>query len=248
MSEAETSLEAIDPAFRAGVMKTLEQMHHEARADARDLAILSVTEAGVSLSVVVDDGTITQAHHAGAPDPGTRAVLELVCRHAIGAPVQDVADHAVGQALEQLLDRSLPSPVPGILIPRNAGEMFRIPLALARMLWDDYRRHSGAEPMENMFERPLSAGWLALDGDTKSTRIKQAIETHATNSGLGPEDFVLSTLDEFDRIFVIIAETVPQDQRPTLLMRLETSIRQQLGERIEVFAEEAKDDNRIRRL
>jgi len=239
--------DGVHPAFEKGVAETLDAVSHAGEpGDGSDWIVAEIDL--LRLAVRTCGGVVEEANFSGTDTPGERAVLELICRQAEGAPLQDVAEHAVASAMETLLDRSLPPPVQGILTPLNAGDMFQRPMRLARDLWRVHQDATGATPEENTFERPFSEEWGALSTEEKSRRIGESLAAAVRVAGLPADHLELSRLDTFDRGFILFSDAVSQNDRPALLMQVERSVRSLLGERIEFFAEEAKDANRIRRL
>lgn len=239
----------IHPAFVDGIARINDCCTRRCtKPPDQEVEIIDSEFDGLRMSVAIDGDTATWAGFAGTDHPGESAVLKLVCRYAIGAPLRDIAEHAVSQALETLLDRNQPRPVAGILTPHNAGAMFARPSRLLRHLWQTYREAHGVIATENEFDRPFSDTWKALDQTTKLDRISDILAENAKLVGLDLGDLVISRIDTYDRVFLFFSERITQKQQPSLLMDLEQKVRANLGERVELFVEEAKDANRIRRL
>lgn len=210
----------------------------------------SVSVDGVTFAVAVDATSklVTTARHQGGADGPTRAVLDQMAAFAEGAPVQEVVEHAAVYALDRLLDRSMPRPVEGILTPRNAGPQFAVPIRLMRALRERYFTESGETEIENHFDRPYSNRWLSLDVAGKAALIKPEMSAYLNERGLTGDDLFIHEIDKYDRVILVFGPNVPADVKPPLLMELERRLRAVTGERIELFAEPAKDDNKIRRL
>ena len=66
--------------------------------------------------------------------------------------------------------------------------------------------------------------------------------------GLGEDDLWLANLEKLRRVVIAFGPRVEHDKKARLLMRLEHRIRQCIGERLELYMEDMKDNNQIRRL
>ena len=249
------------PAFRAAMAETAAAPRRQGPlAPPSGSAVVQVSEDGVTLAVAVAeaDGRIVAARHDGAADPAVRAVLDQLCRLIEGVPVQEAAEHGVAYAMEALLDHDQPPPVAGILTPRNAGPAFALPTRLVRALWRTHMEAAGKETAgmgaagasaaRNTFDRPFSPAFLALDAAGKRDLVERHLGAFRQAHGIAEAHLFLHDIDRYDRVVVMFGPGVPAAGKPALMMRLERHLRAATGERLELFVEVAKDDNRIRRL
>jgi hypothetical protein len=82
----------------------------------------------------------------------------------------------------------------------------------------------------------------------KTERLEALIQDYRGQTGLDETAMAVFEIDQYDRVVVMFGADVPVWYKPPHLLALERWLRQETGERIEVFVEIAKDSNRIRRL
>jgi hypothetical protein len=67
-------------------------------------------------------------------------------------------------------------------------------------------------------------------------------------AGFGPDDAWIADIERGFRVVVAFAAGVAPAAKPGFLMRLERRMRAATGQRLELYMDEMKDQNRIRRL
>ena len=240
----------IPEAFAGPIADRLGHLVHAGSAPVSDAPRISVEADGMSLTLTLEDAseTVTQAHFSAPPEAPESAVLDLLCAHAIGAPVRETVEHGLIFALQALRDPNTPAPVSGILTPRNAGACFAIPLRLVAAARREAEARFGRHKDTNFFDRPYSEAWQKLDKTGKRDLVLPPIARFKADNGLSDGAFELVEIDKYDRLFLAFTDEIAAWDKPVLLMRLERWLREQTGERIELFTEVVKDANRIRRL
>ncbi|MEP3113067.1 hypothetical protein [Nisaea sp.] len=240
----------IPQAFAGPIEDRLRRLTHLGRASASDSAKISVNADGMELTVVLDGETetISDACFEAPADAPEAAVLDLLCDHAIGAPVREMAEHGLIYALQALRNPDMPAPVSGILTPRNAAACFATPLRLVSAIRREIEAKSGRHTDTNFFDQPYSEAWRKLDKTGKRDLVLPHITVFKADNGLSDSAFELVEIDQYDRLFLAFTDEIAAWDKPVLLMRLERWLREQTGERIELFTEVVKDANRIRRL
>ncbi|WP_323798064.1 hypothetical protein [Nisaea sp.] len=241
---------AIPEAFAGPISDRLQHLVHEGPVPETDATVISAEAKGMRLSLVLDGDTETVANArfsapAGAPEA---AILDLLCAHAIGAPIREVIEHGLIFALQALRAPKAPSPVAGILTPRNAGACFKTPLRLVAAIRRETEARFGRHKDTNFFDRPYSDAWSKLDKIGKRDIVQPHIDGFKAANGISDGAFELVEIDQYDRLFLAFTDEIAAWDKPVLLMRLERWLREQTGERIELFTEVVKDANRIRRL
>lgn len=251
------ALDALPAAFRQAAAAISADLQRVAPLRSSPARLVEAAIDGVTLSLGIGhDGHISEARHADAEDPATSAVMDIICRIVEGRPVQDAADHGAVHAIEALTDPEQPRPVAGILTPRNAGAPFLLGQKLLRAADQLFRAETGAMRQPNEFDRPYSDAWLQLDDKEKRAAIDPVLARFRQAEGIASEDLSIVTIDRYDRVELMFRDGIPfveEDpvpywRKPILLRRLEAKLRRELGERIEVFVAEVKDQNAIRRL
>ncbi|MEQ8331796.1 hypothetical protein [Nisaea sp.] len=237
-------------AFAGPIAGRLQHLAHEGPAPDTGAAAISVEAEGMRLSLVLDGETetVTDARFMAPASAPEAAILDLLCAHAIGAPVREVIEHGLIFALQALRDPEAPSPVAGILTPRNAGACFKTPLEMVAAIRREAEARFGRHKDTNFFDRPYSEGWSKLDKIGKRDLVLPHIDSFKAACGISDDAFELVEIDQYDRLFLVFADEIPVWDKPVLLMKLERWLRKQTGERIELFTEVVKDANRIRRL
>jgi hypothetical protein len=252
-----SALADIAPALRDGVVRRLATIRHEGDLpDSVGSLIRLTAEAGTAtLSVLIDptDGhRIRDARHGGA-DPVERAVLDVLCESVIGTPIDDAAGHGPIRALARLLDPGQPRPVAGILHPINAHPAFQPALRMVQALRDSYAAQVGPMPRYNEFDTPPAAGWLELGDHERLARVKVAVATgfaEAEWSSVGLEVLRIDTDNHGHpvRIVVSFAQGVDSNDKPELMRSVEKILKIRVERKLQIFLEQLKDENMIRRL
>ena len=243
------SFDRVHPAFRAAVAAAADALCRDGALEAANGAErLAAAENGTSLQLLVRRGKILRAAHEGAGDPAQRAVLDVFCLAVEGLPMQEAADHGGHHTLARLRDSEATAPVPGIVTPCNADLLFQLPARLLRAAHADYRAGHEIRSVENFWNPTISKAWLRLDEAAQIARLETVLSRFLVDEGLEAGDACVVGVENNIRIVLAFAESVAYDRKPPLLMDFERRVRAATGDRIEVFAEEMKDTNRIRRL
>lgn len=211
-------------------------------------------EDGLALAVMVDPSRniIVHARHAGG-DLVQQAVLDTLCRAIEGTTVQEAADHGAIKALYAVVDRSQKRPVAGILLPRNANFAFAAAERLVRRLHATYRAASGEELRPNEFMTLPSGTWQSKSSDEKRSTLAAAVFGFATDRGLPPDSLHLERIErdllaQDIRIVITIGDQVPGGDKPALCRALERHLKDGVEATLQLYVEEVKDRNAIRRL
>lgn len=237
-------------AFAKTIADRLQHLVHKGPAAPSNTPVISVEAEGLGLTLTLEDETetVTDACFYAPEAAPEAAVLDVLCDHAIGAPVREVVEHGLVFALQSLRDPEAPAPVSGIVTPRNAGACFSIPLRLVAAVRREAEERFGRHKETNFFDRPYSETWKNLDKQAKRDHVLPHIESFKMANDIASDAFELVEIDQYDRLFLVFTDAIPAWDKPLLLMKLERWLREQTGERIELFTEVVKDANRIRRL
>ena len=193
----------------------------------------------MTLLVDGDGHTIRRAAHSGASTSVERALLDRLCALIVGLPIQKAADHGVIRLEYELRDKTMERPVAGVVTPEAADASFLLPLALVRGALGDYRSKTGYGETENTYDPQPSAPWMSMDGEARRKFLDGAIR----EIGYSAKDVVVTAI-EFD-VRVVVELAVADKQR--CLMALEAGIKDKVDARLELFLEEIKDINKLRR-
>ena len=244
------SAPTVPDCFRTAIAERLGNLRHRSPDLQEAEGSILVSEAGMSLLLQLEAGTeiVSDASFQAPEDSAEAAVLDELCAFAIDAPVREVVEHGLIYAMNALRDPDIPAPVQGILTPRNAGTHFTAPLRLLSLLRREAEARFGRHTDTNFFDRPYSDNWKALGEEGKRNLVLPLIAGFKQRNGYADASFSLAEIDQYDRLFLVFGDEIAVWDKPRILMDLAHWLRAQTGERIELFAEVAKDANRIRRL
>lgn len=240
-------LAGIHPAYRQRLAEVLAGVTHEGpppRAPAG--RVVTFARDAVTVWADVDPQThlVRQAGFAGAADDAERGMLEAFCRQMEGTPLVEAADHAAIRVEASLRDEVSPPPVPGTILPGNAGGAFVAAQHLVRGLLARYRSEAGYADVANMFDQPVADGWLRA---TAPRRLEMARAALATLSGC--QGLEIERLEGLRRLVVHFNAAVPDaaDQQK-LLVDAENHLRASLQTPMQLVLEVKADKNVIRQL
>lgn len=200
---------------------------------------------GVSLTLAVDPGSLRVVHagFAGATDHVEFGVLEALCTIVEGLPVVEAADHGVIRLEDKL--REGRAPVDGIVTPRAVAGAFDRPHALLRDALTELRALVPGLERTSSYDAGPAPGWRVLDRAERHAEVERVLGAFTLAHGLEPDSFALVAI-EFDVRLVFRA--APHPRLAALTMTLERTIRGEIDARLEVYLEEIRDRNKLRRL
>jgi len=212
--------------------------------------MVSGAEDGIRLSLTIDSGSsrliVREARHDGAGDTKTARVLDALCAIIVGRPLQEAADHGVIYVMAALPADC--APIVGIRTPRNAGPAFTLAERLVRQAHAAARQHFDIDHRENAWYLRPDTDWVMKDEAARVAVIKSVVTDFLRTQSLGEDDIFLSRIERGTRVTVGFASTVTYAMKPKLMLALEQQLRRETGNPLELFVEEMKDANKIRRL
>ena len=207
-------------------------------------------EDGIRLSIDVDCSSnrliVREARHEGAADPLTKRVLDKLCTIIVGRPLQEAADHGAIYTAAALHEDC--APITGIRTPRNAGPAFAMAERLVRKVHAVARQHFNVGHRENAWYVRPNADWLSKDEVSQAEVLKPIIASFLRTNDLGEDDIWIRRIERGTRVTIAFGDTVSYTVKPDLMMTLEQRLRRETGNPLELFMEEMKDANNIRRL
>jgi hypothetical protein len=233
-------LAALAPCYEARVREAAASPEHRGRV------FEGAAEGEIDgrvLSLELDGGTIVRAMFTGAKDAIETGVLETLCAAIEGLPIDEAADHGAIRAEAHLRDQS-DRPVSGIVTPRAAGEVF----AMAEKLMRKARASHGTPRARNEHDNALSESWRSAKESVRRDLLARAIETFCRARGMSSADVQVTAIEHDVRVVVTLPDSLPPNEKPKFAMDLERAIRHDVDPRLELYAEELKDKNKLRRL
>ena len=244
-------VEVVHPDLLPALHAVAAKLAYAGPLDARGGTRYEVSNPEATLAVSVGPApswTILAARHAGARSDTLQRLLDVLCRTVEGLPLREAADHGAIHALELLRQAGPSIAIRGIVTVRSAGSGFLMCETLIRGVLHEHERHAGALPIENFWNPPLSDAWRRKDTAQRLAALKPIVDEFRATAGLGENDLWLARIERVARIIVGFGAAIGHDQKPILLRKLESAIRRKTGDRLELYMEEMKDDNTIRRL
>jgi hypothetical protein len=199
---------------------------------------------GVALHLTVtEDHVIRKAGFSAPAGDPRRPLLNHFCAIIKSLPILEAAYHGPLRLEAALRAPGRARPVAGIVLPKAAHPMFALPVALIRAALADYRGRTGFREIESRYDQPLTPAWQAARPAERMARVA-AVLAGATDP-LAQATAVVA-IEHDVRIVLALPEAAAE--RPGLLLALERLIQTEIDPRLEVFAEERKDRNKLRRL
>jgi hypothetical protein len=218
--------------------------------DAATITLLNAEDEGVKLSVGIDGSSrrlmIKTAEHHGARSAVETRTLDALCALVVGRPLQEAADHGAIYAMAALPNDC--RKVDGIPTPTNAGAHFVLAQRLIRGIHAAARAKFQIGHRDNAWYLRPKADWLAMTELQQAEQVKPIIAAFLRENGLSEQDAWVSRIERGTRLTIAFSDGVSYSRKPALLMALETKLRGQTGDPLELFMDEMKDANKIRRL
>ena len=242
---------AVHPDLLSALHAVAARLEYAGPLDADSGTHYSVTIPEATLAVSIGSAPswmVRAARHAGTRDDTLQRLLDVFCRTIEGLPLREAADHGAIHVLERLRQQGPSLAIHGIVTVRSAGPGFVTCETLMRGILHEHERRSGPVPIQNFWNPPLSEAWRGMDTAARLATLKPIIDEFRATAGLGANDLWLVRIERMARIVVGFGAAVGHDRKPILLRKLESVIRHKTGDRLELYMEEMKDDNTIRRL
>lgn len=216
--------------------------------------LYSATDAGVTLSVWLVRGRtgwqVAEARYRLAENatPELKGTLETFCHAIEGLPLQEAADHGTIHTCERLREAVAEPLVEGIHTPRALGAAFARCDRLIRSILAQYRSATGDQETRNFWNPALSQDWRLKTIEQRMEILRPIMEDFCTSQGGARSDMWIARIEKMRRVVIDFDNAVDSARKPALLRGLERAIRHATGERLELYMEELKDNNGIRRL
>jgi hypothetical protein len=224
----------------------------EFSADSKSIFTVTSASAKLSLQIAEETHVISKALHAGVENGEEKVLWDVLCETFEGAPLLEGVEHGVLKVVHKLAELNIIGRGPGILLPSNAGEPFLSMQNTILSLYSNYRKETGFKPALNEFDLLPGRAWSALTDEARSERVSQSIAAFlALKTRRGKNlafERIEPDLDGYPvRVFVDFSDIESKD-RPDFARKLEVYLKNNLEYKLQVYAIEIKDRNRIRRL
>jgi len=209
---------------------------------------LSFSLEGCTLELLVSDGEhVIVGANGRAPDPLRQLLLAELCRVVTGLPVLEAAYHGALR-LEHRLRPASERPLPGIVLARAVHAHFGLAEDLLRGALASYRKLTGFEVTQARFDDRPRAEWLEASLEERKRRIELALAEWLPSLGLLAADVCVVSIRYDVRVELGLSEAWKSLDQPRLVMALERELQARVDPRLEVYVQELKDKNQLRRL
>ena len=204
------------------------------------LVMVQAAADGAILALLVEPAAnlIRMARHRDAATPEPAALLDRFCALIEGLPILEASDHGTIRLEARLRDRAARRPVPGVLSPEAAWSGFALPRALIRGALAAYRGKTGFSSRDNDFDPGAAAEWMGLDDKARRQRLAALID---------PAEATVTAIEHDVRVVVRFAAAMAGCDKQRQMMKMEQAIKAGAEPRLELYLEELKDANIIRR-
>ena len=210
--------------------------------------LATFTQEGCTLRLLVGAGHVVLGVSHDAPDELRQLLLAELGRLVTGLPVLEACFHGALRLEHRLRPQATERPVSGIVLPRAVHAHFALAEDLLRGVLASYRSLSGFDATRLQHDdRPRSA-WLASSADERKARLEAAFVDILPGFGLAASDVALVSIRYDVRVELGLSEAWKRLDQPRLVLALERELQARVDPRLEVYVQELKDKNQLRRL
>ncbi|HEC90942.1 MAG TPA: hypothetical protein ENI55_04680 [Alphaproteobacteria bacterium] len=234
-----TSDEIAD-AYAAALKQT--SLAFEGKTDEKSGLVMVQAEAdGAILALLVEPAAnlIHMARHRDAAVPERAALLDRFCALIEGLPILEASDHGTIRLEARLRDHaSAVRPVPGVVSPEAAWPGFALPRKLILGALATYRKKTGFASCDNDFDPGATEEWMGLDDKARRQKLAAVIDA---------AEATVTDIEHDVRVVVHFAAAAAGCDKQRQMMKMEQTIKTNVEPRLELYLEELKDANPIRR-
>lgn len=198
--------------------------------------------------VVAGDEHIIVGSHFSAVDQVRELLLGELCRLVTGLPLLEACYHGALRLEHRLRPASLGRPLSGIVLPRAVHPHFALAEDLLRGALANYRKLSGFDVTRGEYDDRPRAEWLNASLEERKRRLEVALGQLLPGLGLEAADVAVVSIRYDVRVELGLSEAWKKLDQPRLVMALERELQARVDPRLEVYVQELKDKNQLRRL
>ena len=209
---------------------------------------VSASRAECTLQLEVSPNHVVQRATSQAPDEARGLLLSELCRVVQGLPLLEACYHGALRLEHRLRPAAQGRPVSGIVLPRAVHPYFALVDDLLRAALAEYRKLADFQVTQSQHDdRPASA-WLSASADERSQQLEVALAEILPGLGLQAADVGVVSIRYDVRVELGLGEAWKKVDQPRLVMALERELQARVDSRLEVYVQELKDKNQLRRL
>jgi hypothetical protein len=183
-----------------------------------------------------------------APDPVRQLLLAELCRLVTGLPLLEACYHGALRLEHRLRPAASGRPLSGIVLPRAVHPHFGLAEDLLRGVLAGYRQLSGFDVTRGQYDDRPRPEWLAASLEERKQRLEVALGLVLPTFGLAAADVSVVSIRYDVRVELGLSEAWKKLDQPRLVMALERELQARVDPRLEVYVQELKDKNQLRRL
>jgi hypothetical protein len=210
--------------------------------------LATFTQADCTLRLLVGADHVVLGVSHDAPDEPRQLLLAELGRLVTGLPILEACFHGALRLEYRLRPKATERPVSGIVLPRAVHPHFALVEDLLRGALASYRSLSGFDATRSQHDdRPRSA-WLAASAEGRKARLDAALAQILPGFGLATSDVAVVSIRYDVRVELGLSEAWKKLDQPRLVLALERELQATVDPRLEVYVQELKDKNQLRRL
>ena len=243
-------LQNLNPIYHKNVKKSCELIKYEKSIiPKKEMVLITSSDQAGSLKVLVDSNhIISQASHQGCSSILQKGVLDEFCRIITDLPLLEAADHGVILLENQLRDISFNRPVTGVVLPKNANSIFKLPLLLIREILLQYRKVTKFDSDINNYLHEPSTEWTRLSNKEQFNRLSELLVEFCEQFSFQAKDIELVKISKNGKAVITMNDIIFKKEIPKYIMQLEEVIQIRLEPTLKLYLQEKKDESSLRRL
>jgi NifU-like protein involved in Fe-S cluster formation len=244
------SFRSVRPIYQQKLRARLANMQFKRplRSEGDQIPLRATKEGfALALSIRTDTHIIADAVFEAASRRPMQAALDVLCEILIGLPIQEARDHANIRLEFVLRDPEQTHPIGGIILPRNADPLFRIPSLLLSRLFEDYKTSTQYQPKMNFYDPGPKAAWTELPHEERAKRVTASIASHGAALGIAADEVHVVECKRPYAVTIQFNGNLSIPTKRSAALKLERLVRRECDPRLELFCEEKKDLSKLRR-
>jgi hypothetical protein len=209
---------------------------------------LSVAQGDCTLELVIDRDHVVRSASGQAPDETRQLLLSELCRIVERLPVLEACYHGAGRLEHRLRPVDQPRPLSGIVLPRAVHPHFALVEDLLRAGLAEYRKLTDYQVTQSQHDDRPAIAWLSASFAERRQRLEAAMAEVLPHFGLQASDVGVVSIRYDVRVELGLSEAWKALDQPRLVMALERELQARVDSRLEVYVQELKDKNQLRRL
>ena len=238
------SFDGYADALQRAVLRSLEARPRGNGATQRVIA----SQGDCRLELEISSGHVVHGATSQAPDEARGLLLSELCRIVQGLPLLEACYHGALRLEHRLRPAGQGRPVEGIVLPRAVHPYFALVDDLLRSALAEYRRLTDFKVTQSQHDDRPGSAWLAASADERAQRLVAALGEILPSLGLEPADVSVVSIRYDVRVELGLSEAWKKLDQPRLVMALERELQTRVDARLEVYVQELKDKNQLRRL